>query len=527
MSRIFRTLLLVSCCFMSGALSAQSTAPPKAPDSIAIDGETFQLAAWQLPQDHFVAAKMPIRLVHPRPDSETNAWARHRKAYPGIEYRIPVSVQGGAYPFHYEILEGPPGMRIGGQFGVADYGIVSWVPEAENASYPVRIRITDQELNYVETKFNVSVTTRGFVFVDPNAPEGGDGSISAPLRRFSQLHDNNNSEGTRFAGQIAYLRGGRHQTKDNGTGNYLELRADRNPAVILGYPGEYVELDATNAGIHIGGGASGDDFFASGFTMKNSPPSRPNSRFLSFWNTSGNRSTMFEMAFENHVAGTEGNDNAHQIHYGAQDGWTDYVTFWSLKFRNYEKASIGSTYQTRYVVVEDCVFGFARAGASPNAAVFMKQDSTFWSLRRNVSIEQSFRSGTLLQYGSDRKSPPHPQLVEMCYNILRGGTVVHSIWSPGSTAYGHKDNTTWIYRNTLIGSVSGTDLKHNRMIFDSNVYLTDRQHYLPSEGLRVVVVGDDLTGTLSEAGSMLGADFRLNGSHRERHFGAKGHEILH
>jgi hypothetical protein len=519
----------------NGQVGDAGTGTDTGTDAMASDSAVLQPADWRLPPENFIPAKMPIRLVHPRPDSETNAWARHRKAYPGIPYRIPVSVQGGAYPFYYEIIEGPPGMQIGQQYGVPDYGIASWVPDSESGSYAVKIRVTDQELNQVDAEFEVTATTSGFVFVDPEGAEGGDGSIGSPLKRFSQTHDNNASAGTQYAGYIVYLRGGQHQTKDNGTSNYLELRADRNPMTILGYPGEHAELDCSNAGIHVGGGTNGDDFFASGFVMKNSPPTRENSRFFSFWNTSGNRSTIFDVAFENHVSGTVGNDNAHHIHFGAQDGWTEYVTFWGLKFSKQASkgSSVGSTYQTRYVVVEDCRFGKAQADVRPNAAVFMKSESTYWSLRRNLSIEQGHRSATLFQYAGNRKPTPQVQLVEMCYNLLRApdpavdSTVIYTAWPPGTaTDVGHPDNTTWIYRNTILGGVGGTDRRHNTMVFDSNVYLTDGQWYLDDTGLRVVVVvGNDLTGTSSDVATMLDQEYRLQGSYRDDYLGQRGHEV--
>src|SRR6202034_3604100 len=37
--------------------------------------------SWVLPATHTIAAKQPMILVYPRPDTETPAYARHRKAF--------------------------------------------------------------------------------------------------------------------------------------------------------------------------------------------------------------------------------------------------------------------------------------------------------------------------------------------------------------------------------------------------------------------------------------------------------------
>jgi hypothetical protein len=530
MSRIFRTLLLVSCCFMSGALSAQSMAPPKAPDSITIDGETFQLAHWQLPPEQFVAAKMPIRLVHPRPDSETNSWARHRKAYPGLEYRIPVSVQGGAYPFYYEVIQGPSGMTVGQQIGAADYGILRWTPPGSSGPQTVEVRVTDQEMNSVTARFTLIATTEGFVFVDPKVASNGDGTINSPLRDFWLIHGDGDATYKKYAGYIAYLRDGTHRVAN--TGGWFPMSAN-SPMVVLGYPGEAPVINSRNGYISVRSSNGPGDFFFGGIKLKDSNPDMENSRFFSVGGTAGYRSTFFELSFEGQVAGTAGNDNQHHIHYAAQAGYTEYLTFWGLQFRDQATngSSIGSTYQTRFVVVENNLFGAAKSGFTPNAAVFMKYDSTMWSLRRNISLVQQFRSATLMQYAADRKTPPQPQLVEMCYNLLgSGGSVIAGSWGgQGHTADspgGNLSNTTWIYRNTILGRVGSTDRRYNTMVFEANVYLSDSEHYPQDFGGRVVIVaGNDLTGSTSDARSILDGEYRLKGSYRESFLGTRGHEI--
>src|SRR6188508_355199 len=106
--------------------------------------------SWKLAVGHSEGYMTPV-IVHPRPDSETGAYARHRNAYPGQPYAVPIVVQGGAWPFYYELLEGPPGSSIGNQLlkvgdkllPLDDYGILN-IRNPVEGTYSISIRVTDQ-----------------------------------------------------------------------------------------------------------------------------------------------------------------------------------------------------------------------------------------------------------------------------------------------------------------------------------------------------------------------------------------------
>src|SRR5574343_1056048 len=78
--------------------------------SVAAVGGYGASASWQLASGHYVPAKMQPVIIHPRPDSETNSWERHRMAPDGIEWSIPLVMQGGSWPDYWEITTGPSGM---------------------------------------------------------------------------------------------------------------------------------------------------------------------------------------------------------------------------------------------------------------------------------------------------------------------------------------------------------------------------------------------------------------------------------
>ena len=45
------------------------------------------------------AANYPLEIIQPQEGLNTNS--RYYKAYPGIEYKVPIGVFGGAFPFTY------------------------------------------------------------------------------------------------------------------------------------------------------------------------------------------------------------------------------------------------------------------------------------------------------------------------------------------------------------------------------------------------------------------------------------------
>lgn len=303
MRRFIKTSLSLLFVFGIGALHAQgATAPPNAPAPITIDGAPLA-NGWQLPETHFVSAKMPMTLVHPRSmpgTDETSPWARHKKAYPGIEYRIPISIQGGAYPFYYEIVSGPSWLSIGQQYGGDNYGVLFGTPPA--TPQPVEtvvLRVTDQELTEIDIEFPLQVTdsTSDFIFVATDAAGGGTGAIDSPLQ-FGEVFP---PSGGSYADRIVYLRGGVHSILpypdppywQGGHRGVVDLSSGK-PLVILGYPDESVELDCIN-GRFVGGG---EDFFFGGIKLKNTPQyGMDGSKLLkgSFFEYPGNaRITFFE-----------------------------------------------------------------------------------------------------------------------------------------------------------------------------------------------------------------------------------------
>ncbi len=208
---------------------------------------------WRLPEDYFVPAKMEMTLVHPR-NHEASSWAYARNAHPGVTWEIPVVVQGGAWPFQYEIVDdgGADGLVIGGELHrredgdylihevTDDYGVLRWDDPVEGA-YEILLRVNDQDENSLDVPISLTVGTEGWIFVDPaTGDDGNDGSIDAPFATVGRIHD---GDGAPFGGYRVYLVGEVLLDGNRENGN---LRIDEGdaPAVWVGFPGSDAVLEA-------------------------------------------------------------------------------------------------------------------------------------------------------------------------------------------------------------------------------------------------------------------------------------------
>lgn len=243
-------------------------------------------ASTQLSEGNYSPRNVDPVLIYPRPDSETAAWAKHRRHHPGIGYRCPIGVAFGSGPQVFEKIDGPADAYIG-EFLVVDgdrlvpnedYGVLKWDnPTVGNHSFHVRVYFQDG-FTPIDVQWTLEVTTTGTIFIDPAAVNGdtsGDGTEANPFQTINAWWKNDLTDTTYSEYQVCY-RGGTHDVTATNTstgvdaGNW-QLNGTDKPLVHYPYPGENVVLDMTNTTIGIGGaapvggGQQGSDLYFGGF----------------------------------------------------------------------------------------------------------------------------------------------------------------------------------------------------------------------------------------------------------------------
>ncbi len=490
-----------------------------------------------LPAGHFIPARMPLHPVFPRPDSETQPHARHRWAHPDFPYEIPIGVQGGAWPFKYEIVSGPNGATIGQYYGDPDYGVVKWTPSAgDSGTKTFIVRVTDQELNTINLTWTTTIAAAPFIFVDTNTATTGSGTIQSPLKTFSDWYKGDRTDPT-YHNKIIVFRGGTYQVTGHAGSNVNISQYTKTPSLI-GMPGENVVFDCSKALFYLN---APSDIFIADIEFTNSRTDVANPRY--FW-VDGllHRAVWWRNRFTDMRSGTSGTDNPGAIFVMGIDNGSarEYFYISDNVFNNiYPGSNVGiiDLYQVRLSVVERNTM---TNGQPSGASISMKGTRDYCTVRAN----HLYNSGTLLfGYSGEVRGVPHHN--EMCWNYSNNPDGAPVLWAmncvyadpqylgftcgsgsfdPGTETPHHH---SWAYRNTFVSEnfagdsllfrFRGADPYHT----DANVVVVRNPAYWNKSIMQTSVpniIGKPTDGIIDPLG-------RLAGNYRAQYLGICGHEL--
>lgn len=453
-------------------------------------------------------------LNYPLADATTSSNTRHRWAYydgvNSVQYRVPIGVQFGAFPYHFEVIAGPSGLMIGQDYGDANYGVVTWTPSGSYTNEPVTIRVYDQDggapLDISWTVSTSSATTR-FLFVSPTGSDAASGAIGSPKQTLANVFGSTASSTTN-AGAIVYLRTGTYAIPSYtdsvfGSGDpYFQVSASK-PMSLLGFPGETATLNAT-----VRTAFTTNDMFLENLTYDGFRGSG-DMRVFNVW---VQRFTAFDIRWIN--AGTvDSLDNACMFFFSDQGTPIPYsyvrdchVTGWSNTGSN--SYGLTSVYARQYALFDNCSF----VGASADG-LYLKgqvQDVTVRECYVNLS-----NSGDHVM--SNGFQSPHAR-IEICYCRIKAldGASKH-LFDSGTV------EDFWFYRNTLYrvtientwGTVTSGTVENCAIV--SNI--TPRVEVPPFANS-----GTECQGNLA-AGIIDSTTLALTGTYRTNYLGQRGHEI--
>lgn len=424
-------------------------------DPVARRGHRVQRWSGFLAAGQFIPAKMPLgpaRVVLPRPDGETSPRAFHRNAHVGMPYELPIVVQGGSWPFVYELIAGPAGASLGRNHGDPGYGILRWTPAA-NGTFDFTVRVRDQDGGSVQFSWSVVVSSNWARFVDAanGSDSNGDGSLASPWRSlahaYTQVQD----------GGALCLRAGQYQapgaamniavTGGSGAGRVGSL---------IGWPGEEARIDCSTLNAANFAWYNSNDTYVGHLSFVGGPGGQANPRYFVSLGVN-HRCYQYRLTFDSPTAGTAaggGDDNNSCLFLGAGGAVREYVAQVFCRFLRLHHTNNGfsgiDTYQTRYLVVADNVYDTPAASGTSRHALWIKGwEQEDVSVRGNrwtqawggslVEVSMSASAGTF----SARR-------IEVCYNTLVAQPGA-SAMNLGSAPSGPERGPIWIYRNTIVG----------------------------------------------------------------------------
>ena len=285
--------------------------------------------SWQLATGYYIPRQMPMEIVHPRPES--NSRARYKWAHTQFEYQIPIGIQGGAWPFKYELISGPPGMTVGEVMDIDGegvhspgewYGNVRW-PNPSGGPYSCTVRVYDQgdPGSSIDVDWTVTVDDSKFTFLDAvngTDTDGGPATHNNPIKTWVNYYqaDDDNAD---YDDQILVFKNGTYPVIGDGVSENsgsLRVQFNTNKAgAMIAYPGHSPVLDlTTNHFINMG-----DELFVGGMTCDGATTTRLNTRV--FTGANPNSLTLLKTTWQNiSDPGINAKDNPNTVFFAGNGG---------------------------------------------------------------------------------------------------------------------------------------------------------------------------------------------------------------
>jgi len=462
-------------------------------------------APFQLATGHYVPAYAAPIIVHPRPDTETNSWERCRMAPNVGQWRIPISIYGGSWPFKYAITSngGATGLSIGQTYGTTDYGVLSWTNPVIG-TYSITVQVTTQDYGRLggsadpSGQYNISFTlsvydkndTTRFVWLDSvNGNDANTGSYAAPIKTISKFASMST------AGMQAHFRQGTYTIA-----GILDLTS--RAKVFVGYVGETATLDYTSPSVNAnqyvdahGPGCYFGNIFCTGSPSDLVAASNSNDYYM--LRNTGDRFAAFENTFDSfdgHLAVPSNFSNWGGISMFSNALMHNYVAAVNNKFQNFTRMnSAGGMiwYSARYGCVEgNTVNGFNGTGSTGSThGIIMKGRCSYVTMRNNQSptSQTDITYAPFNQYnGTDGGGGNNPDQNELCWSFVTqappgNNGAQGSAMIIGAGAYAA--STCWEYRNTVVGAnfcdgpAVCTVYITNNVLCSEHGIANDRDHY--------------------------------------------------
>lgn len=457
---------------------------------------------WQLAPGHFEPAKLPLTII--APDAGIDEQSRYSKAYPGIEYRVPIVVLGGAWPFHYELVSAPSGMSLGETHAATDYGILTW-SNPSTGTHEVNVKVTDQEGASSTVEWNLTVTETGFLFLDAaNGNDSNPGTLGSPKKTIAGWFGNDKYDDA-HAGEFVYYRTGTYRTDvaPIEDGIRIALTGKSKPVVHLAYPGEAPVLDVRNAHITFYGGNS--DVYFQGFVWEHVFDANEYKGLAIESNT--DRVTVFENVFQKATELAPTGSNGTMIFAGNAQEFGEH---WAIVHNDFADLSNGGAVEI--YSVSDSVFEGNTLAHNAGGGLYLKNGTPRWTIRGNVGhVDNS----NFLARSDAYNGLTAVHDVEICWNNYASSGLG---WELGYEAQDY--GTHWYYRNTwqvahqhVLNATAGSVFVTRDVVQHDGQY--DDGIFLESTSL-VPVVEDALVGTdglVDASGNLTSAQQTSAGTH--------------
>jgi hypothetical protein len=468
-----------------------------------------------------------LRILSPQPiDTYPDGFdANHRvfRAYPGIEYNIRAAVQGGAYPYRFELVNEPAGMTVSAN------GTIVWSNPTTTAT-DIELIVTDAFDVEASVTWSITVTTTGFRFVNAvGGSDGNSGTLASPWQTLDKVYDSSAEHdivyfraGTYTLAGIAVNLDGDVAGEENivwagasGAVTWIAHPDDAQPVIDFEFAGTGPPYDAASKPrIKI----SGPNIYLDGIKFTRSMT-------MAFQVDQGEQvgNTFRRCWFDQGGPGIEGGNSAFIMFVAAELAWSYATVIQDCEFSNLqvgEANSVVKMYTMFHALIEDCHAHDIEAYCEGFA---IKAGIRFFTVR-GCNVHDAARGvvGNMdLYVEADRCTG------EVCFcNIkVEGGQPSYAL---EFNQHGEAREIHY-YRCTIRGDILALNVEteDGPFQFDNCVIVNaesgDKIAESGVEDASRIVLNNNLTGV--GADGILDANGLLQGSFRSTYLNQRGHEV--
>jgi hypothetical protein len=416
---------------------------------------------WKLAAAYKVGQKLPLKVIYPRPDNETAAFALHRKANTNWQYEVRLCIQGGEAPFRFDIISGPSGATIANEMvrsvdsatGLTlhslptDYATLKWPNPVGTANFT--IRVTDQSDAYVDAVWSAVTDDTAFIIVDAAAGNDttGTGTWVAPLQTLPGGVWKNGTVDTAYAQKIVALKNGTYTVYQTTAGNNVSINSNAKPRSYLGINKTGVIFDMSQGHMY---GNIGDISFKN-ITLSGAKTTEANNRIIQI-STAYSNYHFCNLSFINHgTTGTVSDDNPACVMLpNNYPTYHKYVSFVDCNLDSTSKFQLHAIFAVDGFLTEcNKLINVNFPVSNGNVAIAMKDDV------KNSTVRYCTITGPSagVVYMNQQQGLGGAANQELCYTFIQttsSSTEAGPVqWNQNATGYDNAANTH-CYRNTVI-----------------------------------------------------------------------------
>lgn len=458
----------------------------------------------QFASGYFTLSNLTKQVKHPRPEAETNSYAISRRWYPGLVWRIPVCVDGLAWPMGFSV-NGPEGMsfveafpvlnEVTGEYEIGgNAGYLEWAnPILGNHEYTITVK--GQEGSELQVTSTLTVTTSDIYFVSPTGNNSNDGSYANPKRDIEEYFDGTYNDITVIALGGSYTP----------TGNLLIQT--NYPKVICGEHGNTPTFDMSSGQFPMN---AGSDICFGNINFNNSDQTLAQSRIIygtTNW-SDGHRFLGFDLDFQNFDIGSVGDDNPGPISILAPAVYRDYFCLSNISIDNsigaVNGSVLGSFYQLRNSYLDNYTIG---SNVSSTRGCYLKAGCWDFGVHRVKYLAGgNFNNGPVsIGLGTDGDGQLQNDLIEVSYCKVKSDNFSdhYAVRHQGAVVDAGNPRV-YIFRNNIFGRVGygGSTSTASIVNINDNIVMSQFASPIqPSAGNITVndidnYVGDETSGYL-------------------------------